>query len=734
MIRQFLLLLGFQISIGSTICPAEDVIFQFPNERICGSVSIGPQPESLPGSLNFHGPRRRLGNAQGLLTAPGGLFIELQIKNDAAADLSFLKTLPVDGIQMLTISSATLRQADFESLARFTALRALTLADCKTEANLNLAKIPEASHLQSLDVLMSDAESRKFIQQWAAKCVRLEFLYDRAGPPDLDAIRGWKGHPSIAFLTVDFDKDAVEKIQALSEIPNLRGLSVKVTSNGRPAALPQLKGVEQLLWSGGRIDLEFLKTLGQLPHLKTVRFQGDAEIGPDFAQGLAYLNTVEELGLYTNRIHCPPDELQLALVAMKRLSNGPTLTNPSKQILELICARGAFKSIDINGLGSDATTDQVVRLCQSNNLVSLKLRGIAFNSEIGEALSHCPNLTSLALDVAEFDGEALCRPESFGKLANFHITIFNGIGEPRMNLKPLARLPNLRELNLSCDRLQPLDYRFIAECPMLTALWTYGNVITDREIEQIAQSKSLERLSLRDNCILSDAGLAHLVRCQQLTDLTVGGVFSATGVRQLHQIPGLNSLTVDSLLPKAECRSLESQFASLGSARFREWSSTYGTLEIRSDGFWRDRGFKPTESTEEVEGQTLKAVMGTALSEGLEQNLKGKVVLVDFWGVWCGACLQLMPDLKRIREKFGTEQVEILGIHTKQGVEGMDAFLKKNPKPWPNIGDTDEKLADSFAVPYYPGLYLVDRQGTIRVAIPHRLGLEAGIQALLDEK
>ena len=93
----------------------------------------------------------------------------------------------------------------------------------------------------------------------------------------------------------------------------------------------------------------------------------------------------------------------------------------------------------------------------------------------------------------------------------------------------------------------------------------------------------------------------------------------------------------------------------------------------------------------------------------------------------------MVPDLHKFREVFGKDRFEIAGIHSERGMSTLDGYLKKNPKPWPNLPDTKGELAAAFAVPHYPGLYLFDRQGKLRVALPFRPGLESAIKKLIQE-
>ena len=100
-------------------------------------------------------------------------------------------------------------------------------------------------------------------------------------------------------------------------------------------------------------------------------------------------------------------------------------------------------------------------------------------------------------------------------------------------------------------------------------------------------------------------------------------------------------------------------------------------------------------------------------------DLRGKVVLLDFWGVWCGPCISSIPAMKQLHEKYAERGVVFLGIHTA----GTDITLVKRllkQQEWQTVTGLDVgddivsgKTVQAFAIQGFPTVVIVDRQGKV---------------------
>lgn len=98
--------------------------------------------------------------------------------------------------------------------------------------------------------------------------------------------------------------------------------------------------------------------------------------------------------------------------------------------------------------------------------------------------------------------------------------------------------------------------------------------------------------------------------------------------------------------------------------------------------------------------------------------LKGRVVLVEFWTFACVNCVTTVPHLRRWSEKFGTQGLTVVGVHTPEFAferepRAVEQAVRRLGIKYPVALDTHYKTWSAWRNSYWPALYLLDRQGRI---------------------
>jgi peroxiredoxin len=106
---------------------------------------------------------------------------------------------------------------------------------------------------------------------------------------------------------------------------------------------------------------------------------------------------------------------------------------------------------------------------------------------------------------------------------------------------------------------------------------------------------------------------------------------------------------------------------------------------------------------------TLSDLKGTNWSL---QDLRGKVVLVNFWATWCPPCRKEMPDMQALYERFGPRGLVILAISDEDAAK-VAAFLAERKYTYPVLLDPGRKVNQLFAVEGIPKSFLYGRDGKL---------------------
>jgi len=96
-------------------------------------------------------------------------------------------------------------------------------------------------------------------------------------------------------------------------------------------------------------------------------------------------------------------------------------------------------------------------------------------------------------------------------------------------------------------------------------------------------------------------------------------------------------------------------------------------------------------------------------------DLRGKVVLLNFWATWCGPCRVEMPAMEQLYRMFQRKDFEILAVSTDaQGAAITRPFQQENRLTFPILHDPDYRVGLTYGARSLPMTFLIDRLGVIR--------------------
>jgi peroxiredoxin len=125
---------------------------------------------------------------------------------------------------------------------------------------------------------------------------------------------------------------------------------------------------------------------------------------------------------------------------------------------------------------------------------------------------------------------------------------------------------------------------------------------------------------------------------------------------------------------------------------------------------------------------TLNALDGKTVKLS---DLKGKVVILDFWATWCGPCRMAMPIIDKVARQFAGQGVQLYAVNLRETPDQIKAFLKEQNLSINVLLDSEGKAGNAYQANAIPQTVIIDRDGVVRTV---HVGLLPNLeQALTDE-
>ena len=115
-------------------------------------------------------------------------------------------------------------------------------------------------------------------------------------------------------------------------------------------------------------------------------------------------------------------------------------------------------------------------------------------------------------------------------------------------------------------------------------------------------------------------------------------------------------------------------------------------------------------------GQAAPEVVLTDLDGNTVQlsDLQGRPVIVNFWGSWCGDCVEEFPVLQQALTRHRADDLVVLGIVVRDNSEAARAFMARMGATWTAAMDPGGMTAISFGISGAPESFFIDRDGVVR--------------------
>lgn len=142
-------------------------------------------------------------------------------------------------------------------------------------------------------------------------------------------------------------------------------------------------------------------------------------------------------------------------------------------------------------------------------------------------------------------------------------------------------------------------------------------------------------------------------------------------------------------------------------------SSTAQEDTLQSDNSQQNTTAGETSQAQKIMAPdfTLKDLKGNSVKLS---DYKGKIVILNFWAVWCKYCKQEMPDLNEVNKELEKDnKAVILAVDVQESSNTVNEYLKSNNINLKVLMDTEGTVAQTYGITGYPTTFVLNRDGSL---------------------
>ncbi|MEE4249758.1 MAG: TlpA disulfide reductase family protein [Alcanivoracaceae bacterium] len=122
-----------------------------------------------------------------------------------------------------------------------------------------------------------------------------------------------------------------------------------------------------------------------------------------------------------------------------------------------------------------------------------------------------------------------------------------------------------------------------------------------------------------------------------------------------------------------------------------------------------------TVAAADVSGPAADFTLKSRSGENIKlSDLRGDVVMINFWASWCGPCRQEMPHLEVLSKEYADYGFTLLGVNVDEKQELAEKLLAQIPVSFPILFDPTSSVSKLYNVDAMPTTILIDRDGNLR--------------------